>query len=326
MASVIARRAGRPDHGDDIIIEAAWLYYEDGLNQNDIAERLGVSRATVVNYLQEARERAYVRISLSQDAFSGHRLAVALKEALSLTDVIIMPDADEVSATARRVARGAARWLPQLLSPGDRLGVAWGKTIFDVAESIEPSAIADLTVLQLVGSMATPYGFSADVCSSYVARRLSADCVNLHVPAIFSTSELAARVRDEALIANQFDAIGHVNKTLFAVGSVLPDSHVVSSGVAKRDELRWYVDRGAVGVLCGRFINADGGHVDGPLDARMMGVAPDAMRAPEMGMLVSVGPERVAAAIAAVRGGYTTHLVTHQSSAEAMLAHIQRAR
>ncbi|NEU34530.1 transcriptional regulator, partial [bacterium LRH843] len=38
-------------------IEAAWLYYHDGLNQNEIAERMRISRASVVNYLNEARAR-----------------------------------------------------------------------------------------------------------------------------------------------------------------------------------------------------------------------------------------------------------------------------
>ncbi|MEO1747581.1 MAG: sugar-binding domain-containing protein [Pseudomonadota bacterium] len=112
--------------------------------------------------------------------------------------------------------------------------------------------------------MATPYGFSADVCSSYVARRLFARCINLHVPAIVSTAEVAEVLKGETLIANQIDEITRFNKTLFAVGSCLPDSHVVSSGVASAQELQWYVDQGATGVLCGRFIDRDGNGIEGP--------------------------------------------------------------
>ena len=163
------RRSSRQVTGDDIVVETAWLYYEEGLNQNEIAARLNVSRATVVNYLQEARERGYVQVRLSAETFTGHRLARALRDRFGLAAAYVVPDggADE----AARVVRGAADWLPHLLEPGDRLGVAWGKTIYDVAECLEPRPIPDLTVLQLVGSMATPYGFSADVCSSTVARK-----------------------------------------------------------------------------------------------------------------------------------------------------------
>ncbi|MDJ1007403.1 MAG: sugar-binding domain-containing protein [Paracoccaceae bacterium] len=307
--------------GDDIVVETAWLYYEDGLNQNEIATALDVSRATVVNYLQLARDRGYVQVRLAHEAFTGHRLAMALRETFGLVAAYVLPERQDARhEIAARVVRGAADWLPSLLAPGDRLGVAWGKTIYDLAERLEARRIDDLTVLQLVGSMATPYGFSADVCSSNVARKLGAACVNLHVPAILSEARIARTLRDEALIAAQFEAMNTFNKTLFAVGSCTEDSHVVSSGVATRQELAWYLGQGAVGVLCGRFIDRAGAHIEGPLDARMMAVDLDRMRQREAGILVSAEPERATAALAAIRGGYVTHLVTGQAQAEAMLA------
>jgi len=321
MPTPASRRSSRQVTGDDIVVETAWLYYEQGLNQTEIAGALDVSRATVVNYLQEARERGYVQVRLAPAAFTGHRLAMALRETFGLAAAYVLPDMDGAAPdTAARVVRGAADWLPSLLAPGDRLGVAWGKTIYDLAEALEPRPIEDLTVLQLVGSMATPYGFSADVCSSNVARKFSARCVNLHVPAILSEARIARTLREEALIAAQLEAMNGFNKTLFAVGSCAEDSHVVSSGVATRQELAWYLGQGAAGVLCGRFIDRAGTPIRGPLDDRMMGVDLDRLREREAGIMVSTGADRVTAALAAIRGGYVTHLVTGQADAEAMLA------
>lgn len=314
------RRSTRQISGEDIVVETAWLYYHDGLNQSEIANKLQVSRATVVNYLQEARERGYIHTKLSPEAFNTHRTALELRERFGLKAAYVLPDgAGGQDDQASRVIRGASDWLPSLIEPGDRLGVAWGKTIYDVAERLEQTNIPDLTVLQLVGSMATPYGFSADVCSSIVARKFSAKCINLHVPAILSTAEIAAMLRSETLIANQLDAISDCNKTLFAVGSCNPGSHVVSSGVATLEELKDYISNGAVGVMCGRFIDADGDAISGPLDDRMMGIGLDELRHRDMGILVSVGEERVPAAVAAIRGGYATHLVTNRSCAVAMM-------
>ena len=320
MPATGSQKSPRQVSGDDIVVETAWLYYEDGLNQNEIAAALDVSRATVVNYLQLARERGYVQVRLSHEAFTGHRLAMALREAFGLTAAFVLPQRENMPDVGSRIVRGAADWLPTLLAPGDRLGVAWGKTIYDVAECLEQRTIDDLTVLQLVGSMATPYGFSADVCSSNVARKLGATCVNLHVPAILSDARIARTLREESLIAAQFEAMNSFNKTLFAVGSCTEDSHVVSSGVATKQELAWYLGQGAVGVLCGRFIDRSGAHIEGPLDDRMMAVELDRLRQREAGILVVAGSERVAAAVAAIRGGYVTHLVTGEASAEAMLA------
>lgn len=78
MALASKRRTIGQVSGENAVIEVAWLYYHDGLNQKDIAEALGISRATVVNYLQEARERDLIRITLAAPAFTTHRLAVDL--------------------------------------------------------------------------------------------------------------------------------------------------------------------------------------------------------------------------------------------------------
>ena len=44
-------------YGDDPYVWACWLYYEDGMTQGEIADAMGVSRATVNSYLAEAREK-----------------------------------------------------------------------------------------------------------------------------------------------------------------------------------------------------------------------------------------------------------------------------
>ncbi len=326
MPSTSLRRSAGQISGEDIVVEAAWLYYHDGLNQNEIARRLKVSRATVVNYLQEARERGFINITLAAEPFTNHRIARELCGTLGLRAAYVLPDGQgSEQEQSERVVRGAANWLPALLEPGDRLGVAWGRTIYDMASHIEPVRIRDIEVIQLIGSMATPYGFSAEVCSANVARKLDAKCVNLHAPAILSAPEVAATLRKEAIIAAQLEAIDQCNKTMFAVGSCDYDSHIVTSGIATHDDLDWYVAHGAAGVLCGRFIDANGEPVHGPLDERIIGVEQLALRGKQMGLLVSSGKEKTLAMLAALRGGYATHLVTSQTSARRLLKLAERS-
>ncbi|MEP3274923.1 MAG: sugar-binding transcriptional regulator [Stappiaceae bacterium] len=316
----VRRRSSSRSAGEDAVIEAAWLYYHEGKNQNEIARLLNVSRPTVVNYLQSARDRGYVRISLADEAFVNHQTSIALKERFSLAGVYLVPDPEDANAALHRVARGAGEWLPTLLKPGDRLGVAWGQTIFSVAEAMPQVRTRDVSVLQLVGSMATPYGFTAEICSAHLAQRLSARCINLHAPAVLSSTELAAHLRAEPLIKAQLDAVNNCNKTIFAAGSIQPDSHVVSSGVATRDELGHYIQQGAAGVLCGQFIDKNGKPIKGSLNDRMIGVDLETMTGLDVGLLVSVGTDKVAPMLAAIRGGYVTHVVTSRETAEQMLA------
>lgn len=305
--------------GDNAVIEAAWLYYHQGLNQNDIAKRLDVSRATIVNYLQEARELGMIQITLRAEVFTTHKLGMALCDKFGLISAYIVPDTDHPEDRLNRAALGASQWLPNLLKPGDRLGVAWGQTIYALTEQLEPTSITDLTVLQLVGCMATPYGFAAEVCSARLAQKLDAQCISLHVPAIVSEPAFAARLREEPIIHDQLNALSTCNKTMFAVGTCTADSHVVKSGVATEEELAWYVERGATGVLCGRFIDASGEPIDGPLTERLMGITLPKMKDMDVGLLVSVGDERVNGMRAAIAGGYVTHIVTDAATAQTLL-------
>lgn len=306
--------------GDNAVIEAAWMYYHENRNQNEIAERLDVSRATVVNYLQEARELGMIRLSLQPEIFTTHALAVELRSKFGLKSAYIVPDSHAGNdADIERVAKGAAEWLPELLQSGDRLGVAWGQTIFALTEALEPNTIEDLHISQLVGSMTTPYGFTAEICSTRLAQKLGANCINLHVPAIVSEPELAARLRQEPIIREQLAALSHCNKALFAIGTCTEQSHVVVSGVATVAELAEYVDRGAKGVLCGQFIDAHGKPIHGPLSERLMSVNLTTLVGLDMGLLVSVGPDRVGGMVAACIGGYATHIVTDAATATSML-------
>ncbi len=319
MVGTKRRTTGRIS-GENVVIEVAWMYYHEGLNQKEIADRLGISRATVVNYLQEARERGFIRITLASSAFTTHRAAVELCEKFGLTSAYVVPDEGaDVETAFYRVVRGAAEWLPELLEAGDRLGVAWGRTIYELAEISEETRIDDLTVLQLVGSMATPYGFTAEACSTRLAQRLGARCFNLHAPAVLTNAGLAAALRAEPIIHDQLERLETCNKFLFSVGTCLPDSHVVGSGVATVEDLEWYIGQGATAVLCGRFIDAEGRGIPGPLDERMIGIPLEKLVGLDQGILVTPGTDKVEATLVAIRGGYVSHMVTSLGVAQELL-------
>jgi len=314
------RRTTDQISGENIVIGVAWMYYQDGMNQKDIADRLGISRATVVNYLQDARERGLIRITLNAPAFTTHRAALALCRKYGRIAAYVVPDEGCDAETGfMRVVRGAADWVPALLEPGDRLGVAWGRTVYEMAELVEPQQIENLTVLQLVGSMATPYGFTAEACSTRLAQRLGARCLNLHAPAVLSTEALARELRAEPIIHAQLEQLETVNKFLFSVGNCDPQTYLVESGLATKDDVDWHVAQGAVGVLCGRFIDAAGRAISSPMSARMIGVPLERLAGLDMGILLASRSDKLAATQAAILGGYVTHLVTGLSVANAML-------
>ncbi|MCY6383598.1 sugar-binding transcriptional regulator [Hoeflea prorocentri] len=305
---------------EDQILEVAWYYFHQDLNQAEIAEKLNISRSTVVNYLAEARARDYVRVSLRPNVFTEREIAEALKSRFGLRDALVVPAvADDAAQSLTRVARATADWLPSLLSPGDRLGVSWGETVFKISVAAERIDMPDLQIVQLVGSRATPLGFAAEACSSNLAERFGALCINLHAPLIVQNPELASLLKQEPVIAEQFTAIKNCNKTLFAAGSCDAESHVVQNGLVSDETLSNYLKKGAKAVVCGRFIDGNGRPIPGEIDDRIIGATLDTMLGKELGLLASAGPDKVEPMRAAIKGGFATHVATCSQTAEALL-------
>ena len=140
------------------------LYYKDGLTQNEIAKRLGVSRATVINHLRLAREHGIVDIRINGSSFSTNKLSKDIKARFDLEDVYIASifendSSEEINTEEdiiRQVARVAAMALCEIVSPNDVLGVTWGKTIQLLAEELPSLSKPGLSVLQMIGSMKSP--------------------------------------------------------------------------------------------------------------------------------------------------------------------------
>lgn len=311
------KRANHPS--DRAVAEVAWLYYVKGLNQNEIAQKLGLSRPTIITYLKIARDRKLMDVKISGVHFSVNTLADALQEEFQLDRVFVVPTEGNSHDALVQVTEVAAHYLPDFVAPGDVLGVSWGQTLSLVSERVPWWPIADLTVRQLIGSMANPVLPTSESCTTEIARRLSAHCVNLNAPAVCSDAALAQGLKSEPIIAKQLNALADCNKAIFSLSPCTFDSHLVQFQIASAEDISAYVDKGAVGIIVGRFINADGDPVMGDLDARLFGADHETLRKMS-GLLVASDVSKAEATRAALRGGYVSSLVIEEALAQAVMA------
>jgi deoxyribonucleoside regulator len=300
------------------LAHVAMLYYREGLTQGEIAQRVGVSRATIINYLRLARDLGVVDIRIRGESFTTSPLARRLSEQFALADCYIAHDDGQPQDDANmleRVAQLGASAMRDLLEAGDSLGVAWGETIQHVARAFPMGPVPSLTVYQIVGSMVFNPLYAAENCTIEIARKTLAACRTLHTPAVVSSVDLADRLRAEPIIARQIEQLAHLTKAVFAVGSLVPPTTLMAAGLTSSAELKAYVDAGAVGVLWGHFVDERGQVVEGPLSGRVISIAPADLRRVPVRMLVSAGPSKHRPILAALRGGYVSHLVTDEASA-----------
>jgi DNA-binding transcriptional regulator LsrR (DeoR family) len=309
-----------PTEFDDAIMWAAWLYYADEMTQSEIAKQLNVSRASIVNYLQEARDRGIVSVHISPQASGRTSIARALMDRFHLEGAFVIPGGSAESLV-QRLGDAGARVLADQLEDDDTIGVAWGRTVLAVAEQIVlRRPVRNVTVVQVSGSSTGGPDFSPELCTSVLSNRIHARCVNLLAPAILSTPELKAMLLNEPVLKKQFELIHSTDRILFGVGDIGPRSTIRVSGVASDAEIDAYVEQGAKAVIIGRFIDAHGKPIGGNHDERMVGITLDELRQVKSRICVAGGPLKKAAITATLKAGYATHFVTDVSTGEALLA------
>lgn len=313
------RKSEAPPEFQDVITWSAWLYYVDQMTQSDVAKELGVSRASVVNYLQEARERGIVSIQFDERAIEGTLISQSLRNRYRLESCVVIPRSGHPDQLSGRLGEAAARVLFNVLGANDIIAVAWGKTVLAAAQAIQRARLNDLTVVQVLGSIQSTVDFSPELCSSVLANRLNARCMNFLAPAVLSSQRLRDELLREDVIVNQFDAIRSSRIILFGIGEIDQDSTVVRCGFLNEALREQYLVKGAVGTILGRMLNAQGEQVYTEMDDRMIGLTLEEVCSIPCRLAVAGGPQKVEAIQATLLGGYVTHFVTDYETACALM-------
>ena len=307
------------EFGGDAMIWAAWLYYQEDMTQDEVAKRLGLSRASIITLLRGARANGVVEIAVAPEHLRAVGLARAICRRFDIENCLVIPDDCGRRPEYERVGEAGARFLAQRLCPDDVLGVAWGRTVLALSRALLAKALPGISVVQVAGSAIGTYRFSAELCASNIAARLGARCIHLHAPGIVSHPDVKAMLMREPTLIEQFKAIATCNRIIFGVGSVASTSTPFEIGFLTKAEARPYLEGGAVAVLAGRFLDARGEPVLGEIDERMIGMSLAAIRDIPDRICVAAGADKTAALSAALAGGFVTSLITDQPTAAALL-------
>ena len=311
-----------------LLANVALLYFGEGLTQSDIAKRMRVSRATIVNMLREARDSGIVDIRVEGRSLAASSLGLELRAAYGLEDVYIAQTGrdgpDTRAGMLRQLGRVGATALCDLVRRGDRLGVAWGETVRALSQYVPRAATSEMRVFQMIGSMMSDSVPTSESCAIEIANMLGAQCFTLHAPAIASSAEVATLFKAEPTIREQIDALGQLDMVVASVGNVSDDTHLARAQMATREELARARDAGAVGILCCRFIDAQGHVLRMPPDDRLITTELDNIRKAERRLLIAGGADRKEAVLAAIRGGFVSHLCVDQSLAAVLAEHAAR--
>jgi deoxyribonucleoside regulator len=320
---------GRQDTLSDtrLMVRIAQLYYRLQLSQEQVGQRLGLSRFQVGRLLDRALREEIVRIEIVHPDARLIELEDALVERFGLRSAVVA-DAPEASSdeAAQRLARdavaGAAVDFLAALGPTGSIGVSWGRQMLELARQLEPGWTDAVEVVQLNGatSLSAEPTRATEIAERFGATT-GASIRLLAAPAIVGSAELRRALEADPAVGTTLEAARAASTAIFGLGIRGRDSVLVGSGFLSERDQADLREAGAVGDILGRFLRSDGRIASTELDDRTVGLPLADLVAKPVSLGLAAGPGRGPVALAALVGRYVNVLVTDASTAQWVIDH-----
>lgn len=315
----IANLEPAQDRGEaQVQTRAVWYYYIGGLTQQEIADRLGLTRLRVNKIVGQARADGLVRIEITMPFASCVALEEKLKARFALDEVSVVPSVADPDTQQQVIGEAASLMLAPLLKDGIGLGVGWGRTLREAARRMRVHRYPASWVTSLMGGLTRGSGTNTFEVVTEFARLLGAECYYVAAPIYCPSVESRSTLLTHYGLAEVMRRAREGNIALLSCGdlssrSLLASTHIVAECL---DDLR---AAGAVGDILGTFLDEYGRAVSHPLNQRVMALSPQELKIYPVSILASGGISKLVIIRAILNARYIRRLVTDESVAEALL-------
>lgn len=309
---------------DLLSIEVSKMYYILDKTQQEIAEKLQISRPTVSKLLKHAKEKNYIQIKIENPLDAVHTLENKLKEKFNLKDVKIAyvnPTVTSVNDIQNLIGIETASYLSNIVKDHDSIGITWGETMWHVAQQLKAKSVNNVEIIQLKGGMNLVHEdtHDQDIMMHFV-KNFSAKGQYIPLPVIFESQQskyFMLKEKQTQLIMNKME---NVTIALYTIGNVSKDSLLYKMNYITEDEFLYLKDH-AVGDICSRFIDKSGDICLDDLNSRTFGIHLDKLAKVENSILVASGSTKIKGIYTALENKIPNVLITDSKTALELLAY-----
>jgi len=305
-----------------LLLQVASLYYEQGLTQEEIARRVNLSRSNVSRLLTQARDHGLVEIRVRRPVLTVPSLESALKSRFGLPEAHVLADGmRSAEATLRDVGALAAEQIRTRLHDGIVLSVGWGRALHETVHAFRPVSVRQVSVAQMMGGLgAVNPDMDGNELARHLAEALGARLYYLSAPYVVQSVAMRDALMKERDIRMVMEMVRNADLAITGVGSVRPElSGLLRAGYLTEDELRTIAEVGAVGDICGQYIDIQGHVCQLELHRRIITIDLPSLLAMKQVIAVAAWREKAPAILGALRGRFIDVLITDEAAAQEVL-------
>lgn len=300
----------------------AWAYHIEGLTQNEVAQRLGITRLRVNKALSDARRRGLVRITFNTAHAACIEAETALCARYGLRQAYVAPSPADATDVQMVVGAALGNLLSEILAdPEIRLfGMSWGNTLNLATRFMAPLDRPDLEIVSVMGGLTR----GSDLNSFEITTRLAALANAAHsyfpAPLFADSAESRRTIMALDVFREIVDKIRSVGALAMAAGDISPRSLLMRDGLPSDTTMQDLAGLGAVGDILGTVIDAAGRPVDHPVNERVIGIGLDDLPGIPNVILAAGGAHKIPVIRAVLGLGSIDTFVTDEDTARAVLA------
>jgi len=216
----------------------------------------------------------------------------------------------------------SASYLRNRLDPYSTLGVAYGKTIFEIIHYLTPKKIPGLRVIQIMGG----YGkLKGDVMAVELARRIAENfdgqVVYLMAPAFAKDQATRDAILSNESVFKVLDMSKKVDIALVGIGGVLETSTLLDTGDLYDHEIEELRKKKVVGNICGNFYDETGAIIETLADKRRISISLQDSKKIPLVIGVAGGKNKFLPILGALKGRFIQALITDDLTAKLLINH-----
>lgn len=306
----------------EFLARVAWLYYDQGKSQQEVADEMQLSRSAISRLLTEAREKGLVEIIVHYPWRTDPNLEQELVRTFKLKAAsVLVRENKPYEETLKGLGSLAARYLENRLQDGMIIGISWGTALYQMIRAMRQYDFPGVEVVQLIGATGSESApTDGPILAQLLSNKLGGYCRYLHAPLVVENEAGRDILMQDRNIRETLARADQADVALVGIGTPNPELYsLMREGYVTEAETQRIREAGAVGDICSQHYSLTGQWLDIDINRRVVGVSLKTLSKIQTVIGVAGSSLKGAAILGALRGGYINVLVTDDQAAQKVL-------
>jgi DNA-binding transcriptional regulator LsrR (DeoR family) len=298
-----------------LITKIARFYYIENLIQQEIANKLNISRTKVSRYLAKARKLDIVDIKINSPKEDFSELEYEIEKKYIIKECIIVPSSDNDREIFREMGIALGGLLERILNDGDYIGIGWGSTLKYVVDYINLDKKINVKVVPMIGGLGkVGKGFHTNSVARALADKLGGIGYIINSPAVLDSEESKRVIENDSNSREILEMSKFFKVAIVGMSDIGIESTLIKSGNFTLEDFNYLKNLGVVGDLNLIFINSNGEPVENEINKRILMLNLDRIK--KVGNVIGIGfgNRKLSTILGALRGKIINILISDKNT------------